>query len=274
MDQDVEEAHAYSSCSSFVTPVSKRAKWAQETTDQNPRKLNYDSDDLTQRHSPDSSTPGSPVFFDLDDDDEQEVVVEKEAKSVTPRPTEETEKFDLSAGSPLIKSLRQLGSQMGQSQVTKDSQAERSHSPDDHYETSRDPSFVFGGPIPEGAELGFRTAANLPVHIPPNANYVDLFGDSQDTDDDELMKSISPPKSHLDPFQDSQMNDDLLQSVANCEFSSLSLYIILSGSEQSLPFFRTFSILSAEDQGASGSKVQWVRLCGRKHNVCALGRGS
>lgn len=214
-----EEVDTHNSCSTFVTPVAKRAKWDHETRDQNPRKLNYDSDELTQRHSPDSSAPGSPiVFFDLDadDNDEGEEKGPATVQRVSPTAEHETDKFDLSAGSPLIRSLRQLQSQM-------------TVPPDDPYETHRDPSFVFGGPIPEGVELGFRTAANVPIHIPPNDKYVDLFADSQSQDtvgDQPMMKSVpSVAPLHLDPFQDSQMSDDLLQSVANREFPILFRWI-------------------------------------------------
>lgn len=142
------------------TPIAKRAKLASDP-EQNPRKLNYDSDELTQRHSPFSSTAGSPVFFDLDDD---------------PEPVE------------------------SQKSTTADS-----------YATARDPSFVFGGEIPPGAFLGFRTAANKPIHLPPQQNHLDIFKESPE---EEAM-------DEFDPFPvDSQLSDHVLDKVANRKYQS------------------------------------------------------
>lgn len=218
-----------------ITPVAKRAKCDQDPAEQNPRKLNYDSDELTQRHSPagsDSSPPGSPVFFDLDDDDDPVPVPEP--------PAQTCKTLDMSVDSPLMKNLRQLGSQLRQSQEggdtsfvvggpipagaemgfrtaanksiqwatkLKDQEEQEASSPDDEY--YHEPSFKFGGEIPSGAEMGFRTAANMPIDFVPIKDCLDIFKDSQDEGAKEDL---------FGQFADSQMNDDLLHNVANGEY--------------------------------------------------------
>lgn len=271
--------------------MAKRPKLDTSFLAENPRKqLTYDSDELTQRHSPDSSSANSPTYIDLDDDDGDSVPVKLPGDS-------QLQRLDFSSDSPIIKSLRDLVPKLQKSRQFKmvlesaaesrpgdkerdkgekaegmscddkeilqeadvnvptaanptispsnemqnhsqaiderDSESNHSDSPaDQHFADCRDTDFVFGGPIPEGVELGFRTAANVPIEMDSQMVCMNLFEDTQ-KEETEVVQKVAVDKwtrnspESIDPFEDSQISDEVLNSVADREYKLLSFFSVI-----------------------------------------------
>lgn len=187
----------------------KRPKLETSAVEQIPRQLNYDSDELTERHPPyasdESFSSGSPIFFDLDDRPQPPSrIIEDHSPGKTKEDAAQPDPGDVNVDENDRKDdvkVHHPGS-------------ERYSEGGPHY-SGGEPGFVFGGDIPPGAELGFRTAGNKPIHIEPNAEYLDIFKDSED--EDEVIEKEPKDTDLFGQFNDSQVNDDLLQSIANGE---------------------------------------------------------